>query len=85
VAALGKREQRQVLPHVSIARPRSRATDVDREAGLRWATALDLRAINAHLDRIALYTWAEVRKDRLFRIVAEQMLEPSADPLSPSS
>ncbi len=73
-AALGKREQRAPKPHVSIARPRGRATDADREAGLRWASALDLRGVRAKLDRIALYTWAEMRRDQLFRIVAERKL-----------
>lgn len=78
-AALGKCETRPAKPHVSIARPRSRATEADREAGLCWAAALDLRAVRANLDRVALYTWAEMRNERLFRVVAEQMLEPGAN------
>ena len=75
-AAIGKREQRAPKPHVSIARPRGRATDADREAGLLWAAELDLRAVTAKLDRIALYTWTEgARRDQLFRIVTERKLE----------
>ena len=73
-AATGRRDQRPPKPHVSIARPRARASDVDREAGLTWATKLDLHAVYARLDRIALYTWSEVRRDRLFRIVAERRI-----------
>jgi hypothetical protein len=30
--------------------------------------------VHAKLDRIALYTWSEVRRDRLFRIVAERRI-----------
>jgi RNA 2',3'-cyclic 3'-phosphodiesterase len=72
--ALGRREKRPALPHITLARPRSRATDADREAGLAWAAALDLHAVSATLDRIALYTWSELRHQRLFRIVAERRL-----------
>ena len=74
-AALGRREQRAPKPHVTLAKPRSRVTDAGREAGLLWAAALDLRAIEARLDRIALYTWSEGnRRERLFRVVAERLL-----------
>jgi 2'-5' RNA ligase len=73
-AATGRRDKRPPKPHVSIARPRGRASDADREAGLAWAAELDLRAVHAKLDRIALYTWSEIRRDRLFRIIAERRL-----------
>ena len=73
-AASGRREKRPAKPHVTIARPRNRATDADREQGLRWAEGLDLRSVSARLDRIALYTWSEDRRERLFRIVTERQL-----------
>jgi 2'-5' RNA ligase len=73
-AASGRRERRPAKPHVTLARPRGRATDADRAAGLQWAAALDLRAVQARLDRIALYTWSEPRRERLFRIVTERPL-----------
>jgi 2'-5' RNA ligase len=73
-AASGRREQRPAKPHVTVARPGARATDADREAGLQWAAMLDLRAVCARLDRIALYTWSELRRERLFRIVTERPL-----------
>ncbi len=73
-AATGRRQTRPPKPHVTIARPKRRATEADREAGLAWAALLDLHAAHARLDRIALYTWAEVRRERLFRIVAERRL-----------
>jgi 2'-5' RNA ligase len=72
--ATGRREQRPAKPHVTVARPRARATDADRAAGLAWASALDLSAVQARLDRIALYTWSEPRRERLFQIVAERRL-----------
>jgi 2'-5' RNA ligase len=74
-AALGRRENRPPPAHVTIARPRSRATQAALDAGLAWAEQLDLRSIEASLDRLALYTWSEgQRQERLFRIVAERRL-----------
>jgi 2'-5' RNA ligase len=70
--ALGRRPSRAAKPHVTVARPRRGATDADRAAGLVWAEKLELGAVRSRLDRIALYTWADVRKERLFKIVAER-------------
>jgi len=72
--ASGRTDQRPPKPHVSIARPRARASEADREAGLAWAAALRLHGVHARLDRIALYTWHERRRERLFQIVAERPL-----------
>lgn len=74
-AATGRREKRAPKPHISIARPRRRASDAQREAGLAWASQLDLVGTGARLDRIALYTWHEDRHERLFRIVSERRLD----------
>jgi RNA 2',3'-cyclic 3'-phosphodiesterase len=73
-AATGRREARPAKPHITIARPKRRATEADREAGLAWAEALDLSRVQARLDRIALFTWSESRVERLFRVVAERRL-----------
>ncbi|HTA93220.1 MAG TPA: 2'-5' RNA ligase family protein, partial [Polyangiaceae bacterium] len=73
-AATGRQEKRPPKPHVSVARPRSRATDAQRAAGLAWAAELDLRHVSATLDRVALYTWHEARHERLFQIVSERRL-----------
>jgi len=73
--ASGRRDERPAKPHVTVARPRRRATDADRKAGLVWAATVDLHAVTATLDRIALYTWSEKRVDQMFRIVAERRLE----------
>jgi RNA 2',3'-cyclic 3'-phosphodiesterase len=75
--AIGRRPSRPAKPHVTLARPRPRAKDADRAAGLSWANALDLASVRQFLPRIALYTWSEVRSKRLFRIVAERTLGPA--------
>jgi len=73
-AASGRRERREPKAHVTLARPRSRATDAQRELGLAWARGVDLSGVEAVLDRVALYTWSEDRARRLFRKVAERRL-----------
>jgi 2'-5' RNA ligase len=73
-AAANSLPRRPAKPHVSLARVRGRASAESREAGLAWASALDLGGVRARLDRIALYTWNEVRRERLFRIVEERRL-----------
>ena len=75
-AASGRHEKRKAKAHVTLARPQRRASPAQREAGLSWAASLNLRAITARLDRIALYTWGEARQQQLFRIVAERALDP---------
>ncbi|HEX5098243.1 MAG TPA: hypothetical protein VFV94_02030, partial [Polyangiaceae bacterium] len=72
--ALGRRPSRPAKPHVTIARPRRAATDAQRADGLAWARAVELGGVRRKLDRIALYTWSDLRKERLFKIVAERTL-----------
>jgi len=72
--ALGRRPSRPAKPHVTIARPRRAATDAQRAEGLAWARAVELGSARRRLDRIALYTWSDLRKERLFKIVAERNL-----------
>jgi 2'-5' RNA ligase len=73
--ATGRKETRLATPHVTLARPRQRATDNDRAAGLAWARSVNVREVRASLCRVALYTWSEgkERRDRLFRVVAERV------------
>ena len=73
-AAAVARDTREPKPHITLARPRGRATGADRAAGVAWAKGLDLSGISARLDRIALYTWGERRLSQLFRIVTERRL-----------
>lgn len=77
IAAAGARpDERPPLPHVTLARPSRRADRRDRDAGLAWARGLDLGEVTGEIDRIALYTWAEERRERHFRVVAERALGP---------
>jgi len=73
-ASLGRLEERAPKPHVTIARPLRRASEEQRHAGLAWASALDLGHVAAELDRVALYTWSDDRRERSFCIVAERVL-----------
>lgn len=73
-AATGRSERREPKAHVTLARPRPRATDAQRDAGLAWARGVQLGAVEAVLDRIVLYTWSENRAERLFRRVTERHL-----------
>jgi len=73
-SANGRRDRRKPKAHVTLARPRHRATDAQRAAGLDWARGLDLRGVHATLDRVALFTWHEQRGERLFQPVATRKL-----------
>jgi 2'-5' RNA ligase len=76
LAAAGARpDRRPPLPHVTLARIARGASASERRAALAWAEALELRAPRLLLDRIALYTWAADRRERLFDVVAETPLE----------
>lgn len=73
-AAGARPETRPPLPHVTIARPQRLASDEDRRRAIAWARSVDLQEVTLRLDRIALYTWAEDRRERLFRVVMERPL-----------
>ncbi len=68
-AAGAQREHRPPKAHVTIARPSRNASENERTAGLRWAERLDFRQQPVLLDTLALYTWADDRRDRQFKIV----------------
>lgn len=75
-AALGKRERRPPTAHVTLARPGRHSSEARRAEGLIWASQQRLEGVRARLSRIALYTWSEQRRERLFRIVSEVPLAP---------
>lgn len=70
-AAAAPPEPRPIKAHVTLARPRRDATPAQRSAALAWALQLGLEDVEIGFDRIALYTWAEERRDRQFRVIAE--------------
>lgn len=67
-------DTRPPRPHLTLARPQRRASDAQRRTAVAWAQSLDVQGVPVLLDRIALYTWAEDRPQRLFRIVAQRPL-----------
>ena len=73
-AAVVTVDPRPALAHVTIARPQRRASDAERAAALAWAAEITLPKVPLRLDAAALYTWAEDRKDALFRIVERASL-----------
>lgn len=60
--------------HVTLARPKRRASEEERQGALRWASEIRLAAASLMLDRVALYTWADDRKETLFTIVRTRQL-----------
>jgi 2'-5' RNA ligase len=71
LAAAGARPARHgPLPHCTLARPQRRASDAQRQAAIAWGTDLALAGRPLHLGPLTLYTWAEDRRQRLFREVA---------------
>ena len=83
--ALGRRPRRAAKPHVTLARPRRGATDAERAAGLLWAEQLELGAVRQRLGRMALYTWADSRRERLFKVVTERAFGRSPPRSAPAA
>jgi 2'-5' RNA ligase len=73
-AALRQREQRAAKAHVTLARPQRNASAERRAQGLAWANAQRLGGVQLRLSRLALYGWADDRRERLFRIATEVRL-----------
>ena len=63
-----RRDARPVLPHLTVARIRRNVTRDEQRCAVAWARGIDLGAPRTQLTQIALYTWAEDRQTRLFRI-----------------
>jgi 2'-5' RNA ligase len=67
-------DDREPLPHMTLARVQRRARSVERREALRWAEGIDLHGISFTAASVALYTWANEREERLFRIVERHAL-----------
>jgi 2'-5' RNA ligase len=74
IAAGAPEDTRPPLPHMTLARIQRRAKAAERREAVRWARAIDLRGVTFKVDSVALYTWADDRQERLFRVVEEQDL-----------
>ncbi len=73
-AAEAPLDRRPPRPHATVVRPRRDAShDVHRQLAL-WAESQQLPDLPLEVDRLALYTWSEARRERLFQIIAERPL-----------
>ncbi len=69
--ARARPDHRPPLPHITVARPPRRASAEARSESLAWARNTEPPPDLLVLDRIALYTWADNRRIRQFKIVHE--------------
>lgn len=67
-------EARPPRPHITVARPPRKASSDLRAAGMAWLESIDPPADLLCIDQMALYTWADDRKARQFKIVARRVL-----------
>ncbi len=68
-------DKRPPLPHVTLARIQRSASPAQRAAAVGWVDALRVEA-RARIDRFALYTWSDDRRQQLFRIHRSRSIEP---------
>jgi 2'-5' RNA ligase len=73
-------DPRPLRPHVTLARPPRRCGDVLRERMAAWLETAPRPDRPLLLNRIALYTWENDRRSRLFRFAAERTLEGASSP-----
>ncbi len=60
-------DSRDILPHITVMRPKRRAPRPQRQAGLEWARSLSLVDESILIDKLALYTWREDRSVRRYQ------------------
>lgn len=73
-AAGALHDARPPKPHCTVGRPPRRTSPEQRDAIMNWAQAQPPVQVEVLLDRLALYTGAEDRRTRRFRIVEERSL-----------
>lgn len=78
-------DDREPLPHITVARAPRRLAEVLRAPMRQWMECTPIPGDSFPLERIALYGWNPDRSERLFRIVNHRRLDApeSSDPLSP--
>jgi len=64
------------LPHITLLRPRRREAAQWCEPMQQWMQTAPLPPEPALLQELALYTWSEDRRERLFQIVRSRPLPP---------
>jgi 2'-5' RNA ligase len=79
LAAGVKEDPRPVAPHVTVARPTRSSTGAQLEAAKGWCARAGPLPKRLSLPVLALYTWSNDRRARLFDLVAQR---PLGGPLS---
>lgn len=75
LAAAGARpDTRPIHPHITVARPPRKVSAEERKRAVTWAEGVAPIGVSVTLDRIALYTWSEDRREQKFRVVADRAL-----------
>jgi 2'-5' RNA ligase len=76
-AAHARPDSRTPRPHITVARPRRRATYEQRNILHHWALRQKTEDVVLPLEKLALYTWSDERDERLFKIVETTFLHPA--------
>ena len=75
LAADARPDERAPLPHVTLARIQRRANREEYRAAKAWAGSLDVAGTPFEVNELALYTWSQDRKERLFQIVEKRAID----------
>lgn len=59
------------LPHLTVARPKRRASESTRNSMIRWCHETEIHMPDVVCLKMALYTWSHNRRERLFRTTNE--------------
>ena len=62
------------LPHLTVARPKRRASESTRNSMIRWCHETKINMPDVVCLHMALYTWSHNRRERLFRTTKEYSL-----------
>jgi len=73
-AAQARPDLRPPRPHITVARPKRKATPMVRDEILKWLVSVPAPKEKLRIDRVALYTWADDRRQRQFKIVSERKM-----------
>ncbi len=73
-AGEGRPDRRPARPHTTLARPRAKASPAEHAALKAWALRQVIPRLDVEVVSLALYTWSESRRERLFEVVATSRL-----------
>lgn len=65
---------RPIAPHLTVARPPHKASGALRRAAQRWAEGVAPLGVEVTLDRVALFTASDDRRERKYRAVVSRAL-----------